>query len=411
MGLKEKIHFLMDYPDFPLKMLQLRRNVKKSRKAGKQLWVFQCDFKGHYPYLEPLYNFCKQRTDIEIYFAIGYSKQDNPTTFLLSQGIPKERIIEPIDCIRFTYWDVYVSPTSWGNILPSNPDAYKVQIFHTLADKNLLYGVELLKFNVIFANGPIHLQFLEKYVFSQYEGSREKCLVINSGFAKIDNLFNGTYSKTELKDRINIDKDDNRKIVLYAPNWEATSALYRYGEDIFKELAESDYLVLIKLHYMSLISKEDHDATLSSENHGEFTKEWIDWRSILHKFSQYENVRILNDQDITPWLFLSDLMITDYGGASLEFLCLDKPIIYMDCPDFFALRGQDIFEYEARSTGLILDNHQELISSMDRILKEKNDKHAPIRKEMIKKLIYNPGKAAQKGCETLIRLVNEKSKG
>ena len=78
---------------------------------------------------------------------------------------------------------------------PANSDAFRVQIFHTLADKKLEYGQELLKFNVIFANGPVHHQFLDKYVFKPFPKAETKCKVINSGFSKIDNLFNDFYSK------------------------------------------------------------------------------------------------------------------------------------------------------------------------------------------------------------------------
>lgn len=409
MALREKLLFLFENPLFPLRLTVLRRHLAMNKSKGRQNWVFQCDFKGHFPYLEPLYRYGKTKSDVDIFFAIGDLKKENPARFLTEQGVPPDKIIYPIDYLRFSDWDVYVSPTEWGNVFPHNPDALRVQIFHTLADKNLLYSAELLKFNVIFANGPVHHQFLEKYIFSQFPGSRENCEVINAGFSKIDNLFDGSYSKTELRRDLGIKDGDGRAIVLYAPNWEVTSALNKYGEEVFEELAQSNYLVLIKLHYMSLISKEDHDATLSSENHGSYNKEWVDWGKILQKYAKFENVRVVTDQSINPLLFLSDVMVSDYGGASLEFLCMDKPVVYLDCPEFFQMRGNDIFEYGARSTGYIIDDAARLVPVLDKIMASNVDEHAEVRREMIRNLIYNPGKAAQEGFEALYSIVKKQS--
>jgi hypothetical protein len=410
MGLKEKFRFLKNNLDFPVKLLKLKKKLSQSRSAGKQVWVFQCDFKGHYPYLEPFYNYGKSKSDVEIYFAIGFSKNDNPAPFLISQGISAKKILQPIDYLRFTKWDAYVSPTEWGNVFPGNSDAFRVQIFHTLADKKIEYSNELLKFNVIFANGPVHHEFLDKYIFNLYPESRKKINVINAGYAKIDNLFNNYYSKKELKKEININVDDNRKIILYAPNWEATSALYKYGNQIIDILSQSNHLILIKLHYMSLIAKEDHDATISSENHFKFTKVWVDWRKKLEPYNKYENIRIINDQNLNPWLYLADLMVTDYGGASLEFVCMDKPVIYLDCPEFFDMRGHDVFEKQARETGFILDDPERLLDTIEKALDKDSDPHSKIRKKMKKRLLYNPGTAAINGFEEVYKLINQNTK-
>jgi len=396
MGFREKIKFMLKNQDFPYKLAKLKYQVHNAKKRNKQMWVFQCDYKGHFPYLKPYYKICKKQHDIELFFAIGYSrKYDNPKDFLISQGVSSDRILDPGDYLSFTSWDVYVSPTEWGNIFPKNDDALMVQIFHTLADKKIEYSKKLLNFNTIIANGPIHHNLLEKYIFGPYPESRERINVINTGFAKIDDLFNNTYNKEILKKNLNIDKSDKRPIALYAPNWEITSSLNKYGEEVFEILSKTDYLILIKLHYMSLISTGRNPLAGDT-----------DWGTILNKYRTCENIRVIDETNINPYLFLADLMITDYGGVSLEFMGMDKPIIYLDCPEFFELRGNDILEKDALKTGSLINDLSLLQETIEDELK--NDPHVKQRQQMIKRLLYNPGRAAKEGFSYLYSTVNNK---
>ncbi len=407
MSLYNKVKFLINYPKSPFQYLLLRRELYRHKTNNKQTWVFQCDFRGHFPYLKPYYEQAKHYDDIEIYFTFGYSNDTELEDFLVSQGISRERILCPLDLIAFTDWDVYVSPTEWGNLFPSNPDCLRVQIFHTLGDKGMEYGEELLKFNVIFVNGPIHHSFLEKYVFLHNPRGRDKCKILNIGFAKLDELFNGSSSNNTIRETLGIEPSDNRRIILYAPNWETSSALEKYGEKVFDIIAETNYIVLIKLHYMSLISKDDHKKIREVDPSRKDVAPWKDWKAVLDKYRTFENVRIIEDQNINPYLLVSDLMITDYGGASLEFMCLDKPIIYLDCPEFFEIRGQHIFEKEARNTGHLLRDPLKIPEIIASAL-EDPEPYATNRKKLIRKLLYNPGKAAEYGVNSLYNLIRNK---
>jgi hypothetical protein len=393
MSLKEKIDFLLKYPSFPIKLINLHRTLKKL-KTKKQVWIFQCDFKGHYPYLKPYWEHAKKTDSVEIFFCFAPSDHEKPTKFLIENGISPDRILEPIDLVTFTNWDVYISPTEWGNFFPKNKDAIRAQIFHTLADKGLEYSEELLKFNTIFANGPLHHEFLDKYVFSKYPDAKKQIKVCNVGYAKVDDLFSNQISIDQIKEQFKISPDDKRKIVLYAPNWEAGSALRTYGEDVFKELSQMDnYLVIIKLHYMSLL-----DPTWEHATGG------VDWKSILIKYSKHSNIRIAENTNINSCLRVADLMLTDYGGASLEFLTMDKPIVYLDCPGFFDDRGHDVFENKARNTGYIIDNVLNIKTTINSALTEENSDHKEKRRELSSIMLYNQGKAASIGFDTLFNL-------
>ncbi len=238
---------------------------------------------------------------------------------------------------------------------------------------------------------------MEKYIFSKYPHAKEICHTFDVGYAKIDDLFDGRYSRYELLKRLGITEGIDRKVILYAPNWENTSALHRYGERVFSELQASGHIILIKLHYMSLLSTDNIPATGG-----------VDWKKVLEKYSLHENVFVISDTNINPYLYLADVMVTDYGGASFEFMVMDKPIIYLDCPGFFEERGHNVFEKASRSTGHLLDD----ISDLNRAISEAifNDPFASKRKDLASRLLYNKGIAAQKGIAILKKLVHERTR-
>ncbi|MBE0673004.1 MAG: CDP-glycerol glycerophosphotransferase family protein [Anaerolineales bacterium] len=291
-----------------------------------------------------------------------------------------------------------MSPTSWGNIFPKNDDCPRIQIFHTMADKNLQYGENLLKFNSIFVCGPVHHEFLKKYLFDPFPMAKEQCATFDVGYAKIDALINGSYDHTQLRTRLNIPEEDKRKIVLYAPNWEHTSALYKYKDRVFEVMKNTDYIFLVKLHYMSLLP----------EDKWEFV-EYVDWKSLLDRYANVENMRVIYDTSIDPYLSLSDLMITDYGGAAYEFMCTGKPIVYLDCPEFFEMRGKDIMEYWSRESGYLVSDVEQLPDTLETALKGDAAK-VRIQTEMVDTLCYNRGVSAEAGVRVIYnQLLSRKS--
>lgn len=389
MALTEKVKFVLHNPSLFIKIMGLYLSLRKDRQKRKSTWVFQCDFKGHFPYLKPYYDLLKDDPEVALYFSIGVrDTEESPKQFLIQQGVPKERIVEPADYVALLDFDLYMSPTEWGNIFPKNNKCIRTQIFHTLADKGLEYSKELLDFNAIFMCGPLHHKFMEKYIFSEFPHARKTCQTHNIGYAKLDDLFDGRYDRKELLRSVGIEQGFDRKVVLYAPNWESTSALHEYGEEAFAQLQNSEHIVLIKLHYMSLLSPDNIHATGG-----------VDWRMLIEKYATAENVCAVYDTNINPYLFLADVMVTDYGGASFEFMSMNKPLIYLDCPGFFDERGHDVFEKKARSTGHLINDVNLLNEAVSESLQQ--DLYAEERQKLTEELLYNRGKAAKTGIALL----------
>lgn len=359
--------------------------------------MFQCDAKGHFPYLKPYYDALKRNSNVDVFFT--GANLDGVSLFLSQNGVSPDRIIEFNSLVKLTDWDIYMSPTSWGNIFPKNGNCRRIQISVALAEKNIQLGQNLMNFDTIFMNGPSHHEILKRILFDPFPESRTRCNTYNVGFAKIDALLSGYYDHGTLRKELNISDDDHRKIILYAPNWEDTSALYKYKESVFEVLKNTDYITLIKLHYISMLSAKKADST-----------DKVDWKSLLWRYEKEENMRIIYDASIDPYMSLSDLLITDYGGAALEYMCTGKPIIYMDCPEFFEKRGKELMEYWSRESGYLVSNAERIPEAIGTALKGDAGK-AGLQTDIVESLLYNRGKAAEAGIRVIFdELLPDRSK-
>jgi CDP-glycerol glycerophosphotransferase (TagB/SpsB family) len=108
--------------------------------------------------------------------------------------------------------------------------------------------------------------------------------------------------------------------VLYAPTWSPYSSLNRMGRQIVEALARTDVNVVVKLHDRSY----DQEARASGG---------IDWRKELEPLSARHGVRIAAGADASPYLFVSDALVTDHSSIGFEYMLLDRPIVVADCPE------------------------------------------------------------------------------
>jgi len=389
MGLSKKLKYVLDHPGAVVDYFRLERQLSENRRRGVSNILFQCDAKGHFPYLKPYYEELQGAENVATYFT-GSDLSGEVLPFLLQNGIPPERIITYNSLVRLTDWDVYISPTSWGNVFPRNPGCRKIQLSVALAEKNVQLGENLIQFDTFFVSGPIHHEILKRHLFEPFPEAKTKCTTYDIGFAKIDALLNGGYDNAAIRKNLKIEPDDPRKILLYAPNWEATSALYKYKDRVFEVLKKTDYITLIKLHYISMLSATKPDSA------GD-----VDWKKLLWKYEHEENMRIIRDASIDPYMSVSDLMVTDYGGASLEFMCTGKPVVYLDCPEFFEQRGTDILEYRSRESGTLVSDIEKLPEAIETALKGDPAKER-MRNEMVDRLLYNRGAAAKAGTRVIL---------
>lgn len=182
-----------------------------------------------------------------------------------------------------------------GNFIDFRIPGIKVQIFHGLGvEKQSHYKIRHF-FDVYLTSGP--------YVTERFNILQKKhkyFLVEETGWPKIDHILQ--YPTANLKEKLNIPLDKN--IILYAPTFSSGMQSASDLLPIIPKIIYNDEVWLMKFH--DLMDKE-------------IVKEFKNQKS--------EKIVVIDSYDITPYLLISDVMISDTSSVIYEFMVLNKPII------------------------------------------------------------------------------------
>lgn len=275
----------------------------------------------------------------------------------------------------------------------------RVAMPHGLTDKYNKFpahfiGHPLGYFNVLFASGEAMYQgSWEQYEKKHpYVRAALKCLPI--GVPRTDRLFAEQHRRAEILESLGL--DPMKKTVLYGPTYHREASLEQWGESILEQLASLDVNVLVRLHHLST-----NRASRAAQHLGHQGKDWLQW---LRRFAgRYPAVRAV-EGDSNPWYIAADLMVGDVSGACYEFIVQNKPVVFVDVPDFFRCQGRDGIAYWGRRAGIVTPADAvaytvaEALSGTDRKRTE--------REALIRQLIYHPGHASERAVEVLFALID-----
>ena len=266
-----------------------------------------------------------------------------------------------------------------------------VYLFHSMVSTHLVYRRSAFEhFDSIFCVGNYQLDEIRST--EKLYNLKPKNL-IRYGYSHLDNLLE-KYSK-----RIRLPKNNENKLhILLAPSWSDDGLFENFGEKVIDILLREGYKVTFRPHPMT--QKK--------------SKKKID--RITEKFSKNES--FLLEQNIFNFdsFLFSDIMITDWSGAALEFaFAFEKPVLFIDVPKKinnpeYEKIPQVPIEVSIREKigKIILPTDLELIPNEIKMLygqtKELRDKITKIRNE----LIFNVGESKKDGAEEIIKLLNER---
>ena len=176
----------------------------------------------------------------------------------------------------------------------------------------------------------------------------------------------------------------NKKVILYAPTWREygdRSSFFPFEdkdlERLNKFLETQDAYLLIRGH------REEMERI--SENYGE------------EKLSRILPAHQEFFPDAQRLLAHVDVLITDYSSIYLDFLLLDKPIIFIpyDLEKYQSYRGF-LFDYDTHTPGDKVGTQAEFMESIDRALNQ--PELGAIERAQMKKLFhtYEDGKSSER---------------
>ena len=266
-----------------------------------------------------------------------------------------------------------------------------VYLFHSMVSTHLIYRRSAFEhFDSIFCVGNYQLDEIRST--EKLYDLKPKNL-IRYGYSHLDNLLE-KYSK-----RIRLPKNNENKLhILLAPSWSDDGLFENISEKVIDILLREGYKVTFRPHPMTQ-KKSKKKINRMSE-----------------KFSKNES--FLLEQNISNFdsFLFSDIMITDWSGAALEFaFAFEKPVLFIDVPKKinnpeYEKIPQVPIEVSIREKigKIILPTDLELIPNEIKMLygqtKELRDKITKIRNE----LIFNVGESKKDGAEEIIKLLNER---
>jgi CDP-ribitol ribitolphosphotransferase / teichoic acid ribitol-phosphate polymerase len=312
--------------------------------------LFYISKKYSIPIIAPIAKYL-ENTDHE--FAFFTSKKVRKE---LSPDLMRNKLLQDINETKTFFPDVVIVP---GNFVDYRIPGIKVQIFHGLGvEKPSHYKIRHF-FDVYCTSGPF-----VTIKYNKLQKRKKYFLVKETGWSKIDHIIN--YPANNLKDKLNIPKE--KKVILFAPTHSRKMQSAESLLSIIPNIINEDEIWFLKFH--ELMNKE-----------------------VKNSIENSKNIKIINEYDITPYLHLADVLITDTSSVAYEFMILDKPII--------TYRTQS-----RKNKGIDITQSSQLREAIDRSLLDPQEFHQNRINHITEVNPYIDGKISENLISTLEKVIN-----
>lgn len=188
-----------------------------------------------------------------------------------------------------------------GNIVPYYLSGVKIQVFHGYAAEKKDHWVIRRYFDTYFTQGPFFTKGFERLAkkYKDFE-------VLETGWPRQDWIFNNIHTFDAERENY-LKQYGKSKVVLYAPTFSPSLTSLPYMRDTLCEFARNeDVVLLMKFHPLTAQEHIDTYKQLANE---------------------VDNIIWIDDFNVTKYMLMSDLMISDTSSTIYEELLLDKPVI------------------------------------------------------------------------------------
>ena len=187
-----------------------------------------------------------------------------------------------------------------GNIVPYYLSGVKIEIFHGYAEKRDQFVIRRY-FDTYFTQGPFYTSRF-KELAKKYKDFE----VLETGWTRQDWVFQNLHSYDDKRNEL-LKQYGKSKILLYAPTFSKSMTSLPFMQDALRRFAkEEDAIVLIKLHPLTQKEQADEYRKLADE---------------------INNIVFIDDYSVTPYVLMSDCMLSDTSSTIYEELLMNKPVI------------------------------------------------------------------------------------
>lgn len=214
--------------------------------------------------------------------------------------------------------------------------------------------------------------------------------IVQTGSPHIDSLFNNIENIDIMMEKdieyISKIKNSGHKLILYAPTFRDTgkdiSGWLKY-EKLQSFLRKNNIRLICKLHYADRNNIDTGGHSKPDSNQ----KSRVGSLSHQQKAGNALNAPLCNitesdviykmekNADLYAVLKYFDALITDYSSIFLDYLLLDKPIIFypFDLKEYLEQCREFYTPYERMSPGIKVYNEEEMIEAIEKIIERKDD--------------------------------------
>ncbi len=363
----------------------LYRNISGKREQKRVLFYghkFNGNLRSFYEHL------AKNHPDFEPYFLTmdsNYSKN-------LPSGVKVLKTTSLMDMMKVARASVMF--TSHGShalvFLNKYSDMNFVDVWHGVSFKG--WGKSSFGEQKDYEEIWVTSKFIKDVYVRRFGFKREKVRV--TGYGRTDQLINGSLDKAKIISKYKIPKA--KKYILIAPTWKQDVSgrnvlPFDTPEDaFFRELDDTarkhDAHVIFRTH---LNSNEDINVSHLTNT----------------SFMPYSKYEVVED-----FLFIADILVTDWSSVGIDYLPLKRPAIFLDVPAPF----KHGFELGPEHRyGDVVGNFEELNKSLEKYLKSP-EKFLKLHTKDIARTIaaaYGSsldGKSLERYYENLANLIDEK---
>lgn len=341
--------------------------------------------------LKSFYDYLLKKKGYKPYFLVLEEKYYDR---LMSESANPETILNALslkDMMKVARSDAFIS--SHGLHLFSPLRRFTgikfVDVWHSISFK----GDDAKGFSHLHAHDEIWVssesereRYINKFLFKPSQ-------VKITGYARTDQLLNGSLNKEEILRKYSIPKA--KKYVLIAPTWkheDSSRSVLPFGmseREFFSGLdkiaRENSAHIIFRTH---LNSGEEMDVSGMTNT----------------SFMPYSRYEVVED-----FLFIADIMVADWSGVSIDFLPLKRPTIFLDVPSPFE-KGFNLGP--EHRFGDVVDNFEDLKLYLDLNLKKPEEFLVRHKKDITKTTKYAfdnnlDGKSTERYFKQLNRLLSK----